>query len=143
MPSTGATSRSWYAGPFARWLACVAALVQAFIPLLVAAELGLAQPADDGMLCAMGEAHHAAAAHQGDALHDGDTGQTAPAAGHHAPCCAICVALHAAQAFTAPATVALPIPRARDADAIADAGLSLAALPFPGSYNSRAPPTLA
>jgi hypothetical protein len=145
MARAGGTSTGWYAGRFARWLACAAALVQALIPLLVAAELGLANPAAAGMPCATGEAHHVpvAAAHvHGDHQQDG-TGQKAPAPSHHGPCCAVCVALHAAHAFTTPGDIVLALPRAGDGVVLAESGRTLAAGDFPASYKSRAPPLTA
>jgi hypothetical protein len=145
MPRTGVTSKGWYAGQFARWLAGVAALLQAMLPLLVAVEMGLVDPATGAMPCAVGEAHHvpAAMAHHHGEHHQDGTGQKAPAPSHHGPCCAICVALHAAHAFTAPGEIALPLPRAGDRIAVATGSRILAAGALPASYNPRAPPSLA
>src|SRR5262249_56603453 len=91
----------------AAWLGLLAFAVQAVVPLLVAAEIGLAAQSGSRSifeLCAYGHLHVV----DHDATPPGKSGDQ----GHQDDdtICPICVALHAAPAFTAPALVALPLP---------------------------------
>jgi hypothetical protein len=120
------------------WLGLVAFAIQAIVPLLVAAEIGLADQAGTHSifeLCAFGHVH--AVDHDGSPpAKSGDRGHGADGA-----ICPICVALHAAPAFTAPILAALPLPSTGSIEppaiATTDAPRPLAL----AAYRSRAPPT--
>src|SRR5689334_16878144 len=91
----------------AAWLGLVAFAIQAIVPLLVAAEIGLADRAGRHSifeLCAFGHVHVVDP--------DGSLPGKSGGKGHEdlGAVCPICVALHAAPAFTAPVLVALPLP---------------------------------
>jgi len=121
----------------AAWLGLLAFAVQAVVPLLVAAEIGLAAQSGTRSifeLCAYGHVHvvdHDASApgKSGDQGHDDD-----------GAICPICVALHAAPVFTAPTLVALPLPVAVGIEAPAVVTTETPRAPALAAYRSRAPP---
>lgn len=112
------------------WFGGLALIVQAVLPLLLAIEFRIATieapylTATDDAICGPG--------------HDGSPRSDHPE--HKHATCAICIALAAAQAFTAPAQVAAPLPRIV-ATVPADV-TPTAALAATGSrpYQARAPP---
>jgi hypothetical protein len=122
------------AAPQGTWLAFLALAVQVLLPFLVAYEIGLASTpayaAGTTVICSA-------------------SSPTAPRAVHHtahhglADGCPICIALAAAQAFTAAPPVALPLPQAQSV-ILHHAGV--APRPYAStatSYNPRAPPSIA
>lgn len=122
----------------AAWLGLLAFAVQAVVPLLVAAEIGLAARSGTRSifeLCAYGHIH----AVNHDASSPGKSGDQ----GHHDDdtICPICVALHAAPVFTAASLVALPLPVSGGIDAPAIATTATPRPPALAAYRSRAPPS--
>ena len=121
----------------AAWLGLVAFAIQAVVPLLVAAEIGLADRAGRHSifeLCAFGHVHVVDP--------DGSLPGKSGGKGHEdlGAVCPICVALHAAPAFTAPVLVALPLPSSGSIDTPTVAAPPiLRPLTF-AAYRSRAPP---
>jgi hypothetical protein len=120
----------------AGWLGLVALAVQAFLPLLVAAEISAAASAGDRSvfeLCAFGHVH---AAQPGDetpatpASHDESDGKLCP----------ICIALHAGPAFTAPPPLALQLPAPPPAAFSLPARQQAPPVLALTAYRSRAPP---
>lgn len=123
----------------AAWLGLFALAIQAVLPLVVAVEISLAAGAgrDSAFeICEYGHVHAAAP-------HDEDD---APGKSHHHDrgdgdgLCPICIALHAAPVFTAPATLPLPLPAARQVVIAAVEPRSPAHPVTPSAYRSRAPP---
>lgn len=118
--------------PAGAWLAFLAIAIQVLLPFLVAYEIALAgSPAYADTLASI-----CSASHPQPQIPDG-SGQS-----HHGPSgsCPICTAMAAAQAFTAPLPLVLPVPGAAGNDiplaAVAWRPGSIAAAP----YQSRAPP---
>ncbi|MGO8917459.1 MAG: DUF2946 domain-containing protein [Stellaceae bacterium] len=121
----------------AAWLGLVALAIQGVVPLLVAVEISLAAGAGEDSvfeICEYGHLH-AATPHEERAPgqshhHDGDDGALCP----------ICIALHASPVFTAPTTLALPLPVVREiASAVPEMRRSLRLVALV-AYRSRAPP---
>ncbi len=136
---TRSRGRFPFAGAY--WLGLLALGIQTLLPLLVALEMQLAT--GDGPLaeafefCPLGHVHAAA-----DRDHHHQPADSHP---HHQGLtdgCAVCLALHGGQAFTAAPALVLPAP------GLGGEALSLAApvlgslAAIPASYHPRAPPAL-
>jgi hypothetical protein len=102
-------------------IATFAIVVQALIPVVVAAEIAAAAGAPP--ICSV----PAGGDHRGD---------------HHSPSgtCSICTALAAASAVTAPAPPAVPLPRLTATSLPAAVTIDAAEIALPTFYRSRAPP---
>ncbi len=131
--------RSKQRSAIAGWLGLLALAIQAALPLVIAVEISLAAGAGKDSvfeLCEYGHLH-AVAPHDADDApgtphhhHDGDDGAICP----------ICIALHASPVFTAPASLALPLPVVREiATALPEMRRAPPLLALT-AYRSRAPP---
>ena len=104
LPGRPNASRAW-----GTWLSFLAIFVQAWLPLIVAAELYTLEPGRDGI--GLAAICHAIV---GSADETGNSSQT-PASGdsHSLECCPLCVVLSAGAAFITPEAPALPTVEAR------------------------------
>jgi Protein of unknown function (DUF2946) len=115
----------------AAWFGLIALALQVELPLLVAIEISLANRAAANSafeICGYGpkaERTHGTSHHP---ARDGDG------------LCPICIALHTGSVFTAPATVALPLPSARAIAVSTPETRSAPPLVALSAYRSRAPP---
>lgn len=118
------------------WLAVLACGVQVLLPFLVAIEIRAAS--------LEATHHHAPAAVAASHVH-GDSQPFRHKSRHGtglAGGCPICLALSVAQAFTAPAPLALPLPQVPRLVRVAVAAAPPPAQDTPAHYEARAPPTL-
>jgi DUF2946 family protein len=127
----------------AAWLGLLALGIQILIPLVVAAEIGLATSAGAGAgsvfeLCVFGHVHGVAQNDADDSAPGKSHGTTDSGLG---AACPICIALHAASPFAAPEAGPLPIPSASGIDVPILAAPIAPLFPLVAAYHSRAPPS--
>jgi hypothetical protein len=120
---------------WAIWLGLLACNIHAALPILIAADILLADAQQDGLRICSAASGQAASP---------NSGKPAPPErpAHHASCalCPLCLALSANTAFTRPSVVPLPLPSAAVLAAPQPRdGTAYAATPA-HAYRSRAPP---
>jgi hypothetical protein len=120
------------AAPEGVWLAFLAVAIQVFLPFLVAFEIAAASAPAFAETLPLCSAVHTSSA---PVRHDGETPHHGLSDG-----CPLCVSLAAGQAFTTPAPILAPIPRAVKVDTVTAAPSLHPREQTSASYNSRAPP---
>ena len=123
----GMASRQRHKRSLAAWLGLLGLAAQAWLPMLLAAEIG--QQSFDPATQAL-------------CLHNPADAPQPPARQDHLASCTICISLAASAVFTAPTPVALPLPRLVGKDSFPSVEIAAAAPNTVVSYRSRAPPQL-